>query len=87
MAWASVLASLFLWDSLQEIFQSLLASSLFTNSNAKARGSVAPFDAKQRNNSDSGVKGRHRAAQPITRASCCSEVSESLSAKETSTHA
>lgn len=27
---------------------------------------MAPFDANQRDDSDSGVKGRHGAAQPIT---------------------
>lgn len=87
MTWASALTTLLLWDSPQEIFQSMLANCLFTNSNAKPRDSVAPFDAKQRNNSNSGVKGRTRAAQPITRASCCSEVAENLPAKETNTHA
>lgn len=54
-------------------FQSMPVNSLFTNSNAKPRDEGASFDAKQRDNSDSGVRGISTVAQTVTTASGYSE--------------
>lgn len=66
MAWAPALQSLLLWDRPRDA-QPL--NSLITNSYAKPRGKVVPFDTKQRDNPDSQVKGINTVVSPIMKAS------------------
>lgn len=68
MAWAPALQSLVLWDRPRDA-QPLLVNSLITNSYAKPRGKVVPFDTKQRDNPDSQVKGINTVVSSIMKAS------------------